>query len=456
MRHLTISLTLTLALVGCSLELTEPNGEVPKEYIFAQETESRYDSIPSKWWYIFRDSTLNDLIDKALTNNKNLLSAIENISIVRSSVATSRAAYLPSLEVEGAATKGNNPADGTFYELSLTPQISWEVSLFGALENTSRASRAEALSSEWGVRASALSLSCEVAKIYFSLLAAQQNLSIAQHSYALRRDATALIDSMTRYGMGNSVAQEQARSLTEQAKSDIFNYTRAFEQYKLSLSLLMGEEPQKDIFVSDNTTLEPLTLNIPSGIPSDLLERRPDILQSRYTMLCNAAKVGIARAERFPSIELTALGGVISEKIEGITSSKNFEWELSASLTQPVFKWYSLKNTEKIARYRYVQSTLTYREQILTALSEVEQALVAISTLDKQTLASREVLRSNTKIAHLTESLYDNGLYNYLNVVDARRELYSSQIAFNEMLTKRHISYIELIKALGGGWQMRD
>ncbi len=441
-------------LAGCSLELMEPNNKTPKGYLYAQDNQAKVDSIPTQWWLIFRDSTLNTLVERAIVGNKDLEVAIENIAIARSNIATARAAYLPSVEIAGIASRSNTPDEGSAYELSLTPQISWEVSLFGALKNSSRAARAKALSSEWGVRATTLALSCEVAKAYFTLLEMHRNLAIAQHSYTLRQEATALIDSMTRYGMGDGVALEQARALSEEARSDIYNYSRALAQCRLNIALLLGDEPQGTSSLINCKELDYNihTLNIPAGLPSDLLERRPDILQARYTMLAYAAKVGVARAERFPTIELTALGGIISEQIDGSTSSKNFEWEISASLSQPVFKWYSLRNNERVARSHYMQSAIEYRDQILTALSEVESALVSISTLNEQITSAREVLRSNTKIAHLTESLYDNGLYNYLNVVDARRELYSSQIEFNELITERYTNYIELIKALGGGW----
>ena len=328
------------------------------------------------------------------------------------------------------------------------------VALFGQLRNAKRAAKAQIASSEWALRGVRLALAAEVATTYFTLLEYERDMAIARQSCALRRESAALIDSMFRYGMSDGVALEQARSLVYTAEADIPQYRRAVAQTRLSLDILLGETPRRTD--SAGAGLRLLTdyrpADIPVGLPSELLERRPDIMQARYDMLAAAAEVGIARGNRFPSIALTTKGGIASNSIKGLTSANPWAWDALGSLTLPVFNFGRLRRAEQAAMERYTQSALTYEQTVLTAFSDVEQALVAIATYRRQTERYGELVLANDRIAAMTQALYRSGLSDYLDVIDAQRSLYQSQMEFVNLVAQQYINYVNLCKALGGGW----
>ena len=237
-------------------------------------------------------------------------------------------------------------------------------------------------------------------------------------------------------------------------EADHTQYRRAVAQPRLSLDILLGEMPRRTD--SAGAGLRLLTdyrpADIPVGLPSELLERRPDIMQARYDMLAAAAEVGIARGNRFPSIALTAKGGAASNSIKGLTSANPWAWDALGSLTLPVFNFGRLRRAEQAAMERYTQSALTYEQTVLTAFSDVEQALVAITTYRRQTERYGELVLANDRIAAMTQALYRSGLSDYLDVIDAQRSLYQSQMEFVNLVAQQYINYVNLCKALGGGW----
>lgn len=299
-----------------------------------------------------------------------------------------------------------------------------------------------------------LSLAAEVATTYFTLLEYERDLAIARRSCTLRRESAALIDSMFRYGMSDGVALEQARSLVYTAEADIPQYERAVKQTRLSLDILLGETPQ----AADSTgaglrlLVDRHPADIPVGLPSELLERRPDIMEARYDMLQAAAEAGVARGARFPSIALTAKGGIASNSIKGLTAANPWAWDALGSLTQPLFAFGKLRRSELAAMERYTQAVKTYEQTVLTAFADVEKALVAIATYRGQAERYCELVVSNDRIATMTQALYRSGLSDYLDVIDAQRSLYQSQMGLVNLVAQQYINYVNLCKALGGGW----
>lgn len=438
-----------LLVVSCSPKLTPSDDTPPEEWLFGEGYPADSLQLPINWWESFGDTTLNRLITKALDNNRDLTAAAAKLIAAQENIRYVRSTYLPSvylaMEAEGDYTYSTN----TIQEYSIEPTVAWELPLFGQLRHTSQKARAEALESKWAVRAMRLSIAAEVATSYFTLIEAEQNLSIAEQSCKLRAQESILIDSMYYYGMSDGIAREQARSLLYTAQADISQYRRAVAQTQMSLSLLLGENP--------NLTLvggfeQRVPLPIPIGLPSELLERRPDIQESYNAMEAAAASVGIARSARYPSIALTGSGGVISSSIDGLTSGKPWAWSATATLTQPIFNFGRLKSSERIAYEEYIEAMAEYEQSMLTAFSEVEQALIAISTYAEQREAMVDLVIANEHIARTTNALYDNGMNDYLNVIDAERELYSSQMELMSVIANQYICYIGLYKALGGGY----
>ncbi|MBQ1958175.1 MAG: TolC family protein, partial [Alistipes sp.] len=196
--------------------------------------------------------------------------------------------------------------------------------------------------------------------------------------------------------------------------------------------------------------------DIPVGLPSDLLARRPDLMKSWYELQAAAAKVGIARSNRFPSIALTTDGGLIGSTVKELFTSGYWSWGAAAQLAQPIFSFDRLKRKEQIARVEYEDAVLEYEKSVLTALKEVESSLVGISTYKSQAKQYAEYVDANKRIAELTMALYRNGMNNYLDVISTQQTWYNSQMQLIGLISEQYINYANLVMALGGGWQERD
>ncbi len=451
-------------LPACSPRLYAPQPEVPATYLHAEApaptaapatpADGATAEIAPDWWTLFGDTTLNRLVVRALNSNRDLAAAASRIEEARANLKVARAQFLPqvSLGVEAEATY--SAATKIVQSYTVAPALQWELSLFGALRNADLTARARLAAEEWAYRGVRLSLVAEVATAYFTLLEYQRDLALARRTCELRRESAALVDSMHRYGMSDGVALAQARSLVYTAAADIPRYARAVEQTWLSLGTLLGEAPRRFDLPGEGEQLlsDRYPAEVPTGLPSELLERRPDIRQARYTWMQAAGQAGSARSARFPSIPLTAKGGIASASIKDLTAANPWSWEALASLTQPLFAFGKLKRAEQAAVEAYNQAARNYEQTVLEAFSEVEQALVAVTTAREQTARSRQLVAANDTIAALTRQLYRSGLSDYLDVIDAERELYSSQMQLVNLTAQQYINYITLIKALGGGW----
>lgn len=458
---LSLVLPTLLYAASCSPRLYEPRIDVPNDYIHAPlspQSASSADSLPPGdslcWWHLLNDSELNHLIATALAYNRDLQSAASRVLQAQAQRAVTRAQFLPSVGLGVEAGANYTSETRIVQNYAIEPALTWELSLFGALRHASRAAQAQILASEWAYRGVQLSLTAEVATTYYTLLQYEGDLAIARRSYDLRRQSAALIDSMFHYGMSDGVALEQARSLVYSAAADIPQYRRAVEQTRLTLGTLLGLTPEAADTLCRNSRLQPdrLPEELPAGLPAELLTRRPDLMQAYYTMEAAAHEVGIARAARFPSISLTGRGGVISQTLQGLTSGDPWAWSALGSLTQPLFAFGNLRRKEQIARENYLQSAKSYEQSVIEALAEVEKTLTAVNTYRQQARRSTQLVEANQRIARMTQALYLSGLSDYLDVIDAERSLYTSQMEWINLAAERYMAWIALCKALGGGW----
>ena len=442
-----------LSLTACAPTLYPPEVDTPAAYVYASGKDSS-GRIDAEWWRIFGDTTLDRLVERALLHNRNLAAAAASVEEARANLRLARAQFLPQLTF-GATAEGEYASESKIRQnYTVEPALQWEISLFGALRNADRAAQAQLAAQEWAYRGVRLSLAAEVATTYFTLLEYERDLEIARSSCELRRASATLVDSMHRYGMSDGVALAQARSLVYSAEADIPRYTQALEQTLLSLGVLLGETPRSADTrrTGRRLSLDSLPAEVPAGLPSELLERRPDILQARYTMRQAAAKAGSARSARFPSIALTASGGIASASIRGLTEGRPWVWDAAASLTQPIFAFGKLRRAERAAVEAYNQTVHDYEQTVLTAFADVEQALASIETYRDQRKSTDELVMANDRIARMTQALYRSGMTDYLQVIDAQRELYTSQIQAVNLAAQQYINYVNLFKALGGGW----
>lgn len=442
---------------GCNPHLATPQLATHEEYIFGKNFSRDSVRLNSEWWQMFGDTTLNRLIVKTLSQNKNIEISASRIEEARHNLVVTRSTYWPSISgTISAEGKYESVTDNIAQSYKILPQASWEIPLFGSLRHATKGAKAAIDYEVWQYRGVRLALEAEVATTYFTLLQYRQDLKIAKRSSELRREMVTLIDSLYNYGFASGVNLEQAQSLLYTAEADIPLYERAIAQTLLSLATLTGDTPETYINVgvggSSAITNDYQPYDIAIGVPSDILHRRPDVMSAYYTMQQAAANVGLARSARLPSVTLTLFGGTATDKVSQLFSSKGWVADAMASIAQPIFNFGGLRRRELAAREAYKQSLLAYEQSYIEALSDVESALVAITSSREELLRYAGLVKSYRNIAIMTYSLYRNGLSGYLDVIDAERSLYTSQMQFENLVAQQYINYINLCKALGGGY----
>lgn len=450
MRNILVVITLSLAIMGCNPHLQPATVSIPDKYIYATSSDSI--TISPEWWTIFGDTTLNRLINQALEANQNIAAAAARIEQAKANLKVARSAFLPNFTLgRSAGVSGNGSIKQQYI---VEPAVSWEIPLFGSLRATTAQASAEVEYANWQYSGVQLALSAEVATTYFTLLQYRTNLDIAIESSRLRKETATLTDSLFVRGMASGVNHEQALNLLYTSQADIPNYERAVRQTLLSLDILLGKSPDSTAYATTSARFidDYIPFDIPAGVPSDILYRRPDVISSYMSVLSAAASAKLARIARFPTFTLTGEGGFISDDITKLFTAGSWNWNALLSMTQPLYNFKGLKAREQGAVEAYNEAVANYRQSFLEAVKDVESALVSISAYREQSAKYKELVRSNAKIAMMTSALYDNGLTAYLDVIDAQRNLYNSRLQYSNIVAQQYINYVNLCKALGGGF----
>ena len=445
-----------LLLISCNPRLTPPQVVAPRQYHYGSLFRNDSTTVQQEWWRIFGDTTLNALVTHAIVQNRDVMISLSRIEEARHNLVVARSAFLPDIGLDVSANgEYTSASDNIAQTYKINPTVSWELPLFGSLRHTSHKAKANILYTEWQYRGVQLSLEAEVATAYFTLLQYRQDLDIARRSAQLRREMVSLIDSMYHYGFATGANLEQAKSLLYTAEVDIPRYEYAISETILSLSTLLDEEPSRLMRLADSNKLpqlqSDLLYDIAIGVPSDLLLRRPDMMSAYYTLQASASDVGIARVARLPSFTLTLFGGSNTEKVSQLFSNKSWVANALLALSQPIYNFGGLRRAELAAKEVYRQSLLDYEQTFIDALADVENALANIISSRNELSRYEALVESYKFIAEATNALYISGLSNYLDVIDAERSLYSSQMELENLITQQYINYINLCKALGGG-----
>ncbi len=462
-----------LSAVGCTVKPPQITPTAtPTEFIFSRQGDTLMVEAVG-WWEFFGDTTLNRLVERAVENNPDIIVAASKVLQAQAELTSVRASLLPSVGVGVGAQATYAEGSGSnkksiSQQYSLLPKVSWEVDLFGGISGATDAARASLLATEWGYRGAILALEAQVAETYFQWLQYARSLQISERSYELRLQAQQRTDSLFYYGFASGADLQQAHSLTATAAADIPSYRRAMIQTNMVLTTLIGEEPHLltppthtqecshsqeaglDGLYCGHLTITPLPLYVASGLPSSMLERRPDVMEAFYLAEAAAAQTRVAHAKRFPTFALTGEGGVLAYSLKGLTDHNPFYWQAVAGLTQHIFNFGGLKAGEEAAVEQWRQAMESYRGTMLQALADVESALVAIDTYNSQVERNLDLLEANLKLQQITSALYADGLVSYLNVIDAERNLYSSQLDYIALLTEQLTAFVTLYKALGG------
>ncbi|HRX11365.1 MAG TPA: TolC family protein, partial [Draconibacterium sp.] len=303
---------------------------------------------------------------------------------------------------------------------------------------------------EYGLKAIQVSLISEVARTYFLLLDYKSRLSIAKNTLVTRKESTRIIWERYKKGIVPEIDLNQAQIQEDYAAGAIPAYERSVAFTENALSMLIGENPREIVISAQIDEVLPPD-SIPAGLPSQLLKRRPDVLEAEQLAVAQNARIGVAQALRFPSFSLTAMLGVASPDLSAFNSSDILVGTVGAGLFGPIFNFGKNKRRVEIEKERTEQLRLNYQKAVVSAFRETEDALVNVRTLEQELVFVENQLKSSTNAAKLSRARYDGGVTSYLEVLEAERSLFQIQLYYSEMLQRRLSAYSDLYKTLGGG-----
>lgn len=464
------------ALSACSLAPLYKVPESPKSASFKEtmgldRNGTWQTAVPAEskgrgeWWAVFSDTLLNDLEQQASGANQDLAAAMARVKEARSQEHVEDAALYPTLGAGFGPTRQQNASGSLGYPAeNPRPQaqtvwraqgtVSYEVDLFGRVASTMHAAHADTQRSEALYNSVLLTLQGDVAERYFSLRELDAELEVYHRTVNLRNDQVRFVQNRFDAGDVTDLELSQAKAELASARSDAMTVERQRAQSEHALAVLLGKAPAGFTFPSH--PLESVVVNIPPGLPSSLLERRPDIAAAERSMAAENARIGVAKAAYFPSLFLTGTGGYESAKFSDL-----FKWSarsfllgplVGTSLNLPIFDGGVKKGNLANARARYEESVAKYREQVLIAFRDVEDNLSNLRILADQTKVQAEEVTASARAAQLSRVQYKDGSVAYLLVIDAERVSLNAHLNAVRLQGMQATSTVNLIRALGGGW----
>jgi outer membrane protein, multidrug efflux system len=462
-----VSLT-AVVLAGCTLG---PNYQRP--LVKTPENFRAPDPLPPpqatsladlKWWEVFKDDKLQELIRAALAANYDLRDAVVRVDEARANLGITRSNQFPQVGASGSVQLTRLSRDGSFQlPATLVPSqnrnwgeaslnlLSFEVDLWGRLRRSTEAARANLLSADGNRKAVVTTLVSDVATAYLHLRELDYELEISQETLASRRDSLSLTTNRQTGGVATMLDLRQAEQLVETTEQTIPVVQQQIEQTENQITLLLGRSPG-GIVRGQSFMQQELPPDIPAGLPSALLERRPDILAAEQNLVAANANIGVAKAAYFPQISLSGMLGGQSTQLSTLFNGPHSAWSFVPQISQPIFTAGRLKSNVKLAKAEREEALVQYEKTIQTAFTDVSNALIAHqrvreSRLKQETLVT--TLQDRTRLAYLR---YRGGVDTELNALDADRDLFQSQISLAEIRLNELLSVVQLYKALGGGW----
>ena len=461
-RSLNLSLmAAALLLAGCAnlAPIYErPASPVPAAYPGA--TPDSTAAAQADWQEFFSDARLRELIDLALKNNRDLRVAVLNIEQARAQYRIQDAQTLPTLNAAGSGTAARTPGSlsGTgatviSHQYSANLGVSaYELDLFGRVRNLSKQALEQFLATEQARRATQISLVAEVATAYLTWAADLERLALARDTLRSQSQSYQLTQTRFELGVASALTLRQLQTSVESARVDVARYTGQVAQDRNALALLLGTP------VPDRLTPEALdeTLNalpeLPAGVPSELMLRRPDLLQSEHQLKAATASIGAARAAFYPRISLTATAGSSSAALSSLFKAGSGSWSFIPQISLPIFDGGTNQaNLDSAVAGRDI-AVAQYEKAIQTAFREVADALAQRSAVGDQLQAQNALVQANGEVFQLSQARFDRGVDSYLDVLDAQRSWYSARQTLIATRLARLTNGVTLYKALGGGW----
>jgi outer membrane protein, multidrug efflux system len=497
------SVVVFLCLFGCAAVGPNYHGVPPK---ITADLPARYKNSPADfgrwklavpneaalggfWWLIFSDRTLNRLEAEALTNNQDLRTAVNRIDQAQAQVRLATADLLPNLGANGkfnnqrtssteaeqrgrlvgsaSALSGGSsagptftgsngpliveqPLSTTFDTYQHTIDLSWELDVFGRVRRNVQAAKANKESAEDDLLATQLSITSNLANEYFMLHALDAEAAILERTISTRQDALRIADERLASGLTSELDVQRAKSDVASDQADLFSVMRARGELENGIATLTGQ-PASNLVLA-RVPLERHPPAVPVGLPSTLLERRPDVASAERSVAAANARVGVAVAAFYPDVRLTGATGFETANLGDIFAGQSLIWSVGPSITVPIFEGGRNSANLQNARAQYEETVNRYRAQVLTAFQEVENALVDLHTLAGQANAQEVAVTAARRALELSQQQYEKGAVSFLDVLDAERTLLQDERVSAQLLGARMEVTVQLIKALGGKW----
>jgi multidrug efflux system outer membrane protein len=410
-----------------------------------------------KWWEVFQDPQLQSLIRTALKNNYDVRIAATRVLQAQAQVGIMRANQLPTLSAGGNITSQQSPQLGPIpaYELTqgeVAASAAWDLDFWGKYRRATEAARANLLANEWAQKEVMSTLVANLATAYFQLREYDLELEISRSTLSSRRDSLKLTQTLEQHGINSLLDVRQSEQLVYTAATEVPDFERQIAQEENAISILLGKNPG-DVPRGLKLTEQPHSPEVPAGIPSALLERRPDIHQAEANLIAANAQIGVARAAYFPDIALTATAGYESPALTSLFTGPAGIWNMAASLTQPIFQGGRLKNNVRLAQAERDQMVLTYQQSIQGAFRDVSNALVAYRKDQETRVQQERLLESARDAARLSRVRSKAGTTDYLEVLTNETNSFSAELALAQAQGNELIALVQLYQALGGGWK---
>jgi len=418
-----------------------------------------------KWFEIFKDEKLQDLVRTALAQNYDLLDAVARVDAARANLGITRSNQIPQMGVSGAVNIDRLSRDGaTPIPVALLPSqnrnwgeaslnlLSFEVDLWGRLRRATEAARANLLSAEENREAVVTTLISDVVTAYMSLRELDNELEISQRTLATRQASLELTRERAAGGVATLLDLRQAEQLVYTAAQTIPVIQQEIEQTENNISLLLGKPPA-GVIRGASLTQQEVPPAIPPGLPSALLERRPDIREAEQNLVSANAQIGVAKAAYFPQVSLTGLLGGQSTQLTSLFSGPGSAWSFVPQVTQPIFSAGRIKSGVQLAEAQRDSALAQYGKAIQTAFSEVSSALIAHQRVRESRVQQEALVSALQDRERLAYVRYQGGVDTQLNALDADRDLFQAEVALSQIQLNELLTVVQLYKALGGGWQ---
>jgi outer membrane protein, multidrug efflux system len=451
-----------ILLAGCAVgpNYKRPAVKVPSDFRSAESAQTAPTSSlgNEKWWDVYQDPVLADLIHTALRQNYDVRIAATRVLEAQAQVGITRANQFPSASVGASVyTEQNAKTSNQFppYQVNagqLNLSVIWNLDFWGKYRRQTEAARAEMLATEWGQQAVISSLVANVATAYFQLRALDSELEIAKRTLGSRQQSLQLTKTLVSYGSASDLDLSQSEQLVYTASETIPDLERQIQQQENLLSILLGENPGP-ITRGQVLTEQPVPQAVPAGLPSELLERRPDVRQAEEIIVAANAQIGVAKASFFPSISLTGTGGLESNALNRFINAPSQTWYGALGVAQPVFAGGALRSGLRLTRAQYQEAVLTYQQTVQNAMGQVSNSLIAYQK-DRQFREQQELLaQAAERSDRLSLVLYQHGGGSYLQVLTNETNYFSAELNLVQAQLNERLALVQLYQALGGGWQ---